>query len=131
MLNEDVFYLPIRELAGRLKAGKLSPVELTRGYLERSERIGATLNAYVTITHDLALKEAKEAESEIRAGKYRGTLHGIPYAAKDLLAVKGYPTTWGAKPYASQTLEYDATVIKKLRQAGAVLVGKAAMIELA
>src|SRR5439155_26363619 len=74
---------------------------------------------------------AKEAEKEITAGKYHGPLHGIPYAAKDLLAARGYPTTWGARPYAKQTFDDDATVIRKLRDAGAVLIGKAAMIELA
>jgi aspartyl-tRNA(Asn)/glutamyl-tRNA(Gln) amidotransferase subunit A len=89
------------------------------------------LNAYVTITRDLALKEAHAADKEIRAGKYRGPLHGIPYAAKDLLAVQGYPTPWGARPYANQKFDYDATVIKKLHDAGAILLGKAAMIELA
>src|SRR5215467_3220806 len=115
----------------RIKAGKLSPIELTQAYLERSRSIGSTLNAYATITEKLAIDEARRAEAEIRAGKYRGPLHGVPYAAKDLLAVKGYPTTWGARPYIDQTFDYDATVIEKLRQAGAVLIGKAAMIELA
>jgi len=131
VLSEDILYLPVRELGERIRSRKLSPVELTESYLKRSESIGSRLNAYATITRDLALQEAKQAEREIRAGKYRGPLHGIPYAAKDLLAVKGYPTTWGARPYAKQKFDYDATVIKKLRAAGAVLIGKAAMIELA
>ena len=131
MLGEDILYLPVRELAARIKSRRLSPVELTESYLERSERLGPKLNAYATITRDRAIGEAKEAEREIRLGKYRGPLHGVPYAAKDLLAVKGYPTSWGAKPFASQTFDYDATVITKLRAAGAILIGKAAMIELA
>ena len=131
MLSEDILYMSVRDLGTRIKSGRLSPVELTEAYLERSDRIGSKLNAYVTLTRDLAMKQAREAEREIRAGKYRGPLHGIPYAAKDLLAVRGYPTTWGAKPLAGQTFDYDATVIKKLNDAGAVLVGKAAMIELA
>lgn len=131
MLSEDVLYLPITELGGRIKSGQISPVELTESYLERSKRLGPKLNAYVTLAEDLARKEAKAAEDEIKAGKYRGPLHGIPYAAKDLLAVRGYPTTWGAKPYANQQFDYDATVVQKLREAGAVLIGKAAMIELA
>lgn len=131
MLSEDILYLSVRELGERIRSKKLSPVDLTESYLKRSESIGSKLNAYATITRDLALQEAKQAEREIRAGKYRGPLHGIPYAAKDLLAVKGYPTTWGARPYAKQKFDYDATVIKKLRAAGAVLIGKAAMIELA
>jgi aspartyl-tRNA(Asn)/glutamyl-tRNA(Gln) amidotransferase subunit A len=131
MLGEDILYLPVRELAARIKSRRLSPVELTESYLERSERFGPKLNAYAIITRDLAIREAKEAEREIRLGKYRGPLHGIPYAAKDLLAVKGYATSWGARPFASQTFDYDATVITKLRAAGAILIGKAAMIELA
>ncbi|MGH9821782.1 MAG: amidase, partial [Blastocatellia bacterium] len=131
LFGEDILYLPVRELSAQIKSGKLSPVQLTESYLDRGERIGPKLNAYVTITRDLAMKEAHQAEREIKAGKYRGLLHGIPYAAKDLLAVKGYPTTWGAKPLADQTFDYDATVITRLRAAGAVLLGKAAMIELA
>lgn len=131
MLSEDILYLSVRELSQRIRSRKLSPVDLTESYLQRSEGIGAKLNAYATLTSDLALREAKQAEREIRAGEYRGTLHGIPYAAKDLLAVKGYPTTWGARPFANQKFDYDATVIKKLRAAGAILIGKAAMIELA
>ena len=131
MITEDTLYLSVRELGGLVKSRQLSPVELTRAYIERSEKIGSKLNAYATITADLALREARQAEREIRAGKYRGPLHGIPYAAKDLLAVKGYPTTWGARPFANQKFDYDATVITKLRQAGAILIGKAAMIELA
>lgn len=106
-------------------------MELAQSYLERSRTIGARLNAYATLTPELALKQARAAEKEIAAGKYRGPLHGIPYAAKDLLAVKGYPTTWGARPCLNQRFDYDATVIKKLEDAGAVLIGKAAMIELA
>jgi aspartyl-tRNA(Asn)/glutamyl-tRNA(Gln) amidotransferase subunit A len=128
---EEVFYLTVRAMGEQIKAGKLSPVELTQMYLKRSERIGSRLNAYATLTPERALAEAREAEREIRAGKYRGPLHGIPYAAKDLLAAKGYPTTWGARPFAKQKFDFDASVIAKLREAGAVLIGKAAMIELA
>lgn len=131
MLGEETLYLSVRELAERIRSRKLSPVEITESYLTRSESIGARLNAYAILTRDLAIREARQAEREIRSGKYRGPLHGIPYAAKDLLAVKGYPTTWGARPFANQKFDYDATVIKKLRAAGAVLIGKAAMIELA
>src|ERR1044071_8962967 len=131
MLSEDILFLSVTELGKRIRARQLSPVELTESYLDRSRSIGPKLNAYATLTPDLALKQAHAAEKEIAAGKYRGPLHGIPYAAKDLLAVKGYPTTWGARPYAEQRFDYDATVIKKLEAAGAVLLGKAAMIELA
>lgn len=131
MLGEDILYLSVRELGERIRSHRLSPVELAESYLKRSESIGSRLNAYAVLTRDLALGEAKQAEREIRAGRYRGPLHGIPYAAKDLLAVKGYPTAWGARPYANQKFDYDATVITKLRAAGAILIGKAAMIELA
>ena len=131
MLSDDILYLTVQELGERIRTHKISPVELTESYLARSEKVGPRLHAYATLTRELAIKEARTAESEIAAGKYRGPLHGIPYAAKDLLAVRGYPTTWGAKPYANQQFDYDATVIQKLRQAGAVLIGKAAMIELA
>ena len=131
MLGEDILYMPVRELGTRVRTKQISPVELTESYLTRSERLGPKLNAYAAITHELALQQARTAEKEIASGKYRGPLHGIPYAAKDLLAVKGYPTTWGAKPYASQIFDYNATVIERLNEAGAVLIGKAAMIELA
>src|ERR1051326_1469230 len=131
MLSEDILFLSVTELGKRIRARKLSPVELTESYLNRSRTIGSKLNAYATLTPELALQQAHAAEKDIAAGKYRGPLHGIPYAAKDLLAVKGYPTTWGARPYADQRFDNDAMVIKKLEAAGAVLVGKAAMIELA
>ena len=89
MLGEDTLYLSVRELGERIRSRKLSPVELTESYLQRSESIGKGLNAYANLTRELALREARQAEREIRGGKYRGPLHGIPYAAKDLLAVKG------------------------------------------
>ncbi len=131
MLSDEILFLPVTELSRRLRLRQLSPVQLTESYLERSRKLGPSLNAYATLTPDLALQQAHAAEKEIAAGKYRGPLHGIPYAAKDLLAVKGYPTEWGARPYAGQKFDYDATVIRKLNDAGAVLLGKAAMIELA
>lgn len=131
MLGEDILYLPTRELAERIRTRKISPVELTEGYLERSKRFGPKFNAYVTLTEELAMSQARAAEREIAAGHYRGPLHGIPYAAKDLIAVKGYKTTWGARPYANQSFDYDATIIERLNRAGAILIGKAAMIELA
>ena len=102
MIGEDVLYLSVRELAERVRTRAISPVDITEAYLERSRSIGARLNAYVTLTPELARAEAKQAEAEIAAGRYRGLLHGIPYAAKDLLAVRGYPTTWGARPFADQ-----------------------------
>ena len=131
MLSEDVLYLPIRELQAHLRRRSFSPVELAKSYLERSEIIGKNLNAYASLTPELALEQAHTAEREILAGHHRGALHGIPYALKDLVATKGYKTTWGAQPYSDQSFEYNATVVEKLNHAGAVLIGKAAMIELA
>ncbi len=131
MIGEDVLYLTVAELGPQIKNRKLSSLELTKAYLDRSQKLGARLNSYATLTAELALRQAAAADREIALGKYRGPLHGIPYAAKDLLAVHGYPTTWGAKPYADQKFDFDATVIEKLNHAGAVLIGKAAMIELA
>jgi len=131
MASEEIHYLSLTELAKRIEAKKLSPVELAQLYLDRSEKLGPRLNAYARLTPDLALSQAKAAEKEIHRGHYRGPLHGIPYAAKDLLAVKGVPTTWGAKPFENQVFDYDATVIEHLNRVGAVLIGKAAMIELA
>src|SRR5580693_5946330 len=131
MPSEEIYYLPLTELARRIEAKKLTPVELTQAYLTRSEKLGPRFNAYARLTPEIALQQAKAAEKEIQRGHYRGPLHGIPYAAKDLLAVKGVPTTWGAKPYANQVFDYDATVIEHLNRVGAVLLGKASMIELA
>jgi Asp-tRNA(Asn)/Glu-tRNA(Gln) amidotransferase A subunit family amidase len=131
MVGEDVLYLPIRDLGELLRSRKLSPVELTDSYLERSERLGPRLNAYATLTPELARRQARVAEREIMNGRYRGPLHGIPYAPKDLLATKGSPTTWGARPYAHQMIDENATVIERLNEAGAIMIGKAAMIELA
>jgi aspartyl-tRNA(Asn)/glutamyl-tRNA(Gln) amidotransferase subunit A len=130
-VSEDILFAPIREQADLLRAKKLSPVALTGAYLDRLEKFGAKLGAVVTITQDLARKEAAQAEKEIKDGKYRGPLHGIPYGVKDLLATKDIPTSWGAEPYREQVFDYDATVIKRLREAGAILVAKLAMIEIA
>ena len=130
-LSDDILYAPLRELGERLRTRKLSPVTLTEAYLDRLQRYGPRLNAVVTVMRESALKEARAADDEIRQGKLRGPLHGIPYGAKDLLAARGAPTTWGAEPYRKQSFDYDATVIRKLRDAGAILVAKLAMVELA
>ena len=129
--TEPLFFLSVTELAARIQSKKLSPVDLTKLYLDRSEKLGPRFNAYARLTPDLALQQAEAAQKEIARGHYRGPLHGIPYAAKDLLAVKGIPTTWGAKPYANQIFNYDAAVIEHLNRVGAILIGKASMIELA
>jgi len=131
MPAEELFFLSLTELAKRIETKKLSPVELTQLYLDRSQKFGPRFNAYALLTPELALEQAKAAEKEIMRGHYRGPLHGIPYAAKDLLAVKGFPTTWGAKPFENQVFDYNATVIDHLKGVGAVMIGKASMIELA
>ncbi len=93
-------------------------------YLDRLKRYDPKLQCVITLTEELAQKQAKRADEEIAAGRYRGPLHGIPWGAKDLLAVKGYKTTWGAMPYKDQMIDLDATVVKRLEEAGAVLVAK-------
>jgi aspartyl-tRNA(Asn)/glutamyl-tRNA(Gln) amidotransferase subunit A len=113
-----------------LRKRQVSPVELTEAYLGRLETIGPKLNAVVTVTRSLALEQARQAEKEIAGGKYRGPLHGIPYGAKDVFATRGIPTTWGAAPYRDRVLDFDATVITKLANAGAILLGKLALVEL-
>jgi len=131
MLGGDTLYLSVRELGERIRTRKISPVELAESYLARSESVGPKLNAYATITRDLAMQQARAAEAEISTGRYRGPLHGVPYALKDLVAVEGYPTTWGARPFANRKFDYNATIVERLNRAGGVLIGKAAMIELA
>jgi aspartyl-tRNA(Asn)/glutamyl-tRNA(Gln) amidotransferase subunit A len=119
----------ITELAPQIRQGQLSPVELTRQTLARIEKLQPVLNAYITVTADLALEQARRAEQEIRAGNYRGPLHGIPYAAKDLFYTKGIRTTVGSKILTDFVPGYDAAVIEKLTAAGAILVGKAGLHE--
>jgi aspartyl-tRNA(Asn)/glutamyl-tRNA(Gln) amidotransferase subunit A len=130
-ITEDTLYAPVRELAALIRAGQVSPVALTEAYLDRLDKLGGKLGAVVTVTRELALKEARAAEREAASGHYRGLLHGIPYGVKDLLATKGIPTTWGAEPYKDRVFDHDATVVGKLREAGAVLVAKLSMVELA
>jgi aspartyl-tRNA(Asn)/glutamyl-tRNA(Gln) amidotransferase subunit A len=131
MIDRSVMFLPVRELAARIKSKQLTSVELTEASLDRLEKVGKKLNAVVTLMRDSALAEARAADAEVRAGKSRGPLHGVPYGVKDLIATKGVPTTWGAAPYRDQVFDYDATAVTRLRQAGAVLVAKLAMVELA
>ncbi len=131
MASSPVF-LSIRALGDLIRTRQVSPVELTKVFLDRLETMGPTYNAVVTITRERALEQAQAAEKEIAAGLYRGSLHGIPYGAKDLLATGGgIPTTWGAAPFRARQFDYDATVIRRLREAGAVLAAKLAMVELA
>lgn len=130
-MADDLAFASIAELGALLSARKLSSTELTQHFLERLERFGPRYNCVTTVTPERALAEAARADRELRAGRPRGPLHGIPYGVKDLLAAKGYPTTWGAEPYRRQTIDDDATVVARLGAAGAVLVAKLAMVELA
>ncbi len=128
---EDLAFSTVTQLAELVRTKQVSPVELTKMYLARLKRYGPKLLCVVTLTEELALKQAEEAEREIRRGKYRGPLHGIPCGVKDLFATRGFKTTWGAEPYRDQTIDYDATVVERLRDAGAVLVAKLSMGALA
>src|SRR5213596_2167575 len=131
MMADELAYASIPELGRLLRARRVTSTALTELLLERLERFGPRYNCVVTVSRERALAEAAEADREIRRGKWRGALHGIPYGVKDLLAAKGYPTTCGAEPYRYQTLDDDATVVARLGAAGAVLVAKLAMVELA
>src|SRR3989440_7248103 len=128
---EDLAFATVSQLAELIRTKKLSPVELTKMYLARLKRYGPKLKCIVTLTEDLALAQATTAEQEIKHGKYRGPLHGIPWGAKDLFATKGIKTTWGAEPYRDQMIDYDATVVERLNGAGAVLLAKLSMGALA
>ncbi|HEX6938872.1 MAG TPA: amidase family protein [Longimicrobiales bacterium] len=121
---EEVAFWPVTKLAELVRTRQVTSVELTEMFLDRLERYGPTLECVVTLTTERALAQARRADEEIAAGRYRGPLHGIPWGAKDLLAVKGYPTTWGAEPYVDQVIDEDATVVRRLDEAGAVLVAK-------
>ena len=124
VVREKLAFYSIRELAALLRQGDITSLELTEFCLERLKKHDPDLQCVITLTEELAIAQAKRADAELAMGIDRGLLHGIPYGAKDLLAVQGYPTTWGAMPYKNQELDYDATVVQKLEEAGAVLVAK-------
>jgi Asp-tRNA(Asn)/Glu-tRNA(Gln) amidotransferase A subunit family amidase len=128
---EDLAFLPVTHLAALLRKKAVTSTDLTKLCLERLKKYDPVLHCVVTLTEDLALKQAAQADREIAAGRYRGLLHGIPWGAKDLLAVKGYRTTFGASPYKDQTIDRNATVYERLTAAGAVLVAKLALGALA
>jgi len=128
---QDLAFAPVTRLADLIRTRQVSSVALTEMYLGRLKRYDPALRCVVTLTEDLALAQARRADSELAAGHYRGPLHGIPWGAKDLLATRGIPTTWGATPFQHQLIEVDATVVQRLEQAGAVLVAKLTMGELA
>jgi aspartyl-tRNA(Asn)/glutamyl-tRNA(Gln) amidotransferase subunit A len=124
-------FASLPELGSQLRDGRATSVGLTEYFLDRLERFGPRFGAVVTITRELALEQARQADAELKAGRDHGPLHGIPYGAKDLLATRGIPTTWGAEPFREQIIDEDATVVVKLRDAGAVLAAKLSMVELA
>jgi aspartyl-tRNA(Asn)/glutamyl-tRNA(Gln) amidotransferase subunit A len=129
--NDEIAFATIPVLGAQLRSGVLSSTELTTFFLKRLEQHAGRYNCLVRLTRELALEQAASADAELKAGHDRGPLHGIPYGAKDLLATKGIPTSWGAAPYRDQLIDRDAAVVARLRQAGAVLVAKLAMVELA
>lgn len=128
---DDLAFARVSQLAELIRTRKVTSTELTKMYLARLKRYGPKLLCVVTLTEELALKQAADADAEIKRGKYRGPLHGIPWGAKDLFATKGIKTTWGAEPYRDQVVDYDATLIERLRDAGAVLLAKLSMGALA
>lgn len=128
---DELAFLPVTSLAPMIQRREVSSTDLTKMYLERLKKYGPKLNCVVTLTEELALAQAASADKEIRAGRYKGPLHGIPWGAKDLFATRGIPTTWGAGPFQNQVFDYDATIVERLREAGAVLVAKLAMGALA
>lgn len=128
---ESLAFCTVADLARLMRTRRISSVDLTTMYLARLKKFGPHLNCVVNLTEALAMQQAKRADAEIAAGHYRGPLHGIPWGAKDLFATRGIPTTWGAKPYEHQVFDYNATVVDRLEAAGAVLVAKLSMGELA
>jgi len=122
--GDDLAFLPVASLAALVRNRQVSSVELTKLYLERLKKHDPALHCVVTLTDELAVKQAEQADREIAAGRYRGPLHGIPWGAKDLIGYPGYKTTWGAAPFKEQALDVKATVARRLEDAGAVLVAK-------
>ena len=129
--QNELAYYTVGQLGALVKSRQISSLELTRFFLNRLKKYDPELHCVISLTEDLAIAQARRADAEIAAGNYRGPLHGIPYGAKDLLATKEYRTTWGAMPYREQAFDYDATVVQKLEEAGAVLVAKLSLGALA
>jgi len=128
---DELAFWPVTHLAQLLKTRAVTSVELTEMYLARLHRYNPKLNCVVTFLDELALQQAKQADAEIAAGKYRGPLHGVPWGAKDIIAVKGHKTTWGSGAYKDQVIEEEASIVEILREAGAVLLAKLTTGELA
>ena len=130
-IGQDLFFASIPELNRLLVSREISAVELTRAVAGRLQSLGPRYNALALLLEPQAIRSAKAVDAELKRGRTRGPLQGIPYGVKDLLSFAGQPTTWGAKPYAGQVFDYDAAVIDKLSGVGSVLVGKLSTVELA
>src|SRR5208282_5373397 len=129
--TDDIFFGSISELSAALAKKEFSTVELTHAFCDRLEKLGGRYNALALSLRESALRKAKDVDRYFKLDRVRSPLQGIPYGVKDLLAVKGKPTTWGAKPFAGQVFDQDAQVIELLDKAGAILIGKLSMVELA
>jgi aspartyl-tRNA(Asn)/glutamyl-tRNA(Gln) amidotransferase subunit A len=130
MAPSDIFS-PISEIGAKLRAKEFSCLELTRAFCDRFERLGPRYGALALSLREQAIRQARDVDDELKRGRTRGPLQGIPYGVKDLIAVKDHPTTWGARPFAGQVFREDARVIEKLNAARGVLIGKLSMISLA
>src|SRR5580693_2332727 len=130
-MTDDVFFAPVADLNARLKKREFSTVELVKAFGARLETLGPKYNALALPLTKIALERAKTIAGEMKRERYRGPLQGVPFGAKDLLSFAGHPTTWGAKPYATQILNETATVLQKLDAVGSPLLGKLSMVELA
>src|ERR1017187_6928048 len=130
-IPDDIFFASITEINQKLKAKEFSAVELTKAFCGRLEQLGPRYNALALSLRVPALKAAKDVDGDLKRERYRGPLQGIPFGAKDLLAYAKHPTTWGARPYAGQVFDYNATVLNRLTKIGGILTGKLAMVELA
>ena len=128
---EDLAFLPVTDLSELVRSRRVSSLQLTEMYLARLRKYDPVLKCVISLTEERALRQARAADTEIARGRYRGPLHGIPWGAKDLLAVRGYKTTWGAGPFREQIIDTDATVVERLDAAGAILVAKLTLGELA
>ncbi len=130
-IGDDIFFAGIAEINAKLKAKEFSAVELTRAFCDRLEKFGPRFNALALSLRDQAIAQAREVDGDIKRERFRGSLQGVPFAVKDLLAVEGQPTTWGARPFAAQVFDYTATTVQKLEKSGGILTGKLSMVELA
>jgi aspartyl-tRNA(Asn)/glutamyl-tRNA(Gln) amidotransferase subunit A len=131
MAEAEIVFLPVQELSAKIKTRQLSAVEVTTAFLHQIDGLNPKVNAFITVTHEEALARARQADGEIAAGKYRGPLHGIPYAPKDILATKQIRTTNGSKVTPNWVPDFDCTIVSRLNAAGAIMLGKLNLLEFA